>query len=513
MRMNSKRIFWFFSLLAGLLICAPIIDGHADDMNENHRRLTILHLCDVYEVMPVGTDGKQGGFARLKSLVDRIRWEDPQALLFLSGDFLSPSLMSQVFKGRQMIDLLNRIGVDFAMPGNHEFDFGAKVLMDRVAESNFTWISSNILTRGNKTPPWYRYGLREVNGLKVGVFSLLTPETRELARDTDMFHFTDPVRTGRRMVRQLKSMGAEVIIAMTHLDYEEDQRLSHAVPGIDIILGGHDHIISREVLGRTLIVESGSDLRALGRIDYDPRRTKKRTPVRFIPITDAIGDDPEMAAQLLRYQHRLKKSLGNAIGTTSVALNAKRVDNRTRETNLGNLIADAGRLAARADIGLQNGGIIRSDATYGPGTLTREDIQRILPFNNFLVKVSVSGKTLREILETGVSQMDRVKGRFLQVSGLEMAVDRSYLPGHRVLSVKVGGIPLDPEKTYTLAINDYIAEGGDGFFMLKNAPRLISAKYGPKISEMVSRYIADNKRIEPKTTGRIHFVDDDEGNE
>ena len=150
---------------------------------------------------------------------------------------------------------------------------------------------------------------------------------------------------------------------------------------------------------------------------------------------------------------------------------------------------------------------------YGPGTLTREDIQRILPFNNVVVKVSVSGKTLQTILETGVSQMDRVKGRFLQVSGLEMVVDRSFLPGNRVLSVKVGGVMLDPEKTYTLAINDYIAQGGDGFFMLKDAPRLISAKYGSHLAEIVAQYITNKKSITPRTTGRIRYDDQNESME
>ncbi len=358
MNMNIKQNFWIFLVLAGLLTVFPTVSGRADDMNEYHHKLTILHLCDVYEVLPVGPEGKQGGFARLKALVDRVRWEDPQALLFLSGDFLSPSVMSQAFQGRQMIDLLNRIGLDYAMPGNHEFDFGIQVLADRVTESNFTWISSNIFTRNRKSPPWHPYAIRVVNGLKVGIFSLLTPETRELARGTEWFHFTDPIQSGRRMVRRLKSLGAQVIIAMTHLDYTEDQQLSYMVPGIDIILGGHDHVISKEVLGNTLIVESGSDLRVLGRIDYDPKRTKRGTPVHFIKVDDHIAEDPDMVARLESYRQQLKKSLGAAIGTTTIALNAKRLDNRTRETNLGNLLADATRIATKADIGLQNGGII-----------------------------------------------------------------------------------------------------------------------------------------------------------
>ena len=500
--------------VAGLLFAAalvlsvlPAVSVRADGRPEQSRRLTILHLCDVYEVEAVGPGGSQGGFARLKTLIDRTRWEDPQALVFLSGDFLSPSLMSNTFKGRQMIDLLNRVGIDYAMPGNHEFDFGVPTLVQRVKESRFTWITSNILGRGGRHPPWQLYAMRRVNGLNVGIFSLITPETRDLARGTEeWFRFTDPIHTARSMVKRLRGMGAQVIIAMAHLDYADDLRLAHAVPGIDIILGGHDHIIKKEVAGKTLIIESGSDLRVAGRIDYDPKRAKDHMPVLFLEIDNSLEQDPGILERLEAYRKELKETLGQVIGTTTVALNAKRIDNRSLETNLGDLIADAGRAALQAEIGLQNSGIIRSDAIHGPGELTREDIQRILPFNNILVKLTVSGLILRAALEHGVSQMDRVKGRFLQVSGLEVVVDPSFLPGHRIVAVTVGGVPLDPNRQYSVAVNDYMAQGGDGFDMLTDAPRLVSVQFGPRLTDVVIQHVIDAGRISPEVTGRIRFV-------
>jgi 5'-nucleotidase len=198
------------------------------------------------------------------------------------------------------------------------------------------------------------------------------------------------------------------------------------------------------------------------------------------------------------------------MGRSNVDLDARSAVGRNQETNVGDLIADAFRASTRADVALMNGGSIRADEIISAGPLTRRDVLSILPFKNKVVKVEVSGKTLREVLEHGVARSaeDAEPGRFPQVSGIRFTFDGRRPPGSRIVDLSVNGKPLDEKKIYTLAASDYVAiDGGDGYAMLKTARVLIPRERGQFDSDVLQAAIVAKKIISPKTDGRIKRLD------
>ena len=256
-----------------------------------------------------------------------------------------------------------------------------------------------------------------------------------------------------------------------------------------------------------------ADARELGKFNLFINKTTGKLEMmdwEIIPVTDKIADAPEFAVVVDKYKDLLQK-LSEPIGMTGEVLDATSFSNRNKETNIGNFIADSYRNATNADVALVNGGSIRADLTYNVGMLTKRDVLSILPFNNPIVKVEISGKTLREVLEHGVARSaeDSEAGRFPQVSGLSFIYDISKPAGNRVTEIKVGGQPLNENKNYTLATSDFIvSRGGDGYTMFKNAKILIKAEEAQKDSEVFERAIkqSPNSTISPKLEERIKRI-------
>ncbi len=202
------------------------------------------------------------------------------------------------------------------------------------------------------------------------------------------------------------------------------------------------------------------------------------------------------------------------MGRSRVALEERSAENRTRETNVGNMVAEAFRRATGADVALMNGGSIRADTIISPGALNKRDLLSILPFNNKVVKLELTGATLRTALEHGVSRSaeDREPGRFPQVAGLRLTFDASRPPGSRVIDVTVNGQPLDNNRKYTLATTNFLAiDGGDGYSMLKGARLLILAEQGQSDFDILRRAVVAARSIAPKTDGRIKRLDNARG--
>ena len=220
--------------------------------------------------------------------------------------------------------------------------------------------------------------------------------------------------------------------------------------------------------------------------------------------TAGIAPDPDVAALVKTYEDALDVELDVAVGTSGVELDSRRATVRTRESTMGNLIADAIRQGVGADIGLTNGGGIRGDRTYAAGTtLTRKDILAELPFGNVTVLIELTGAQLLEALENGVSRIEDTAGRFPQVSGLSFAFDAAQAPAQRVHDVKVGAQPLDPARIYRVATNDFIHAGGDGYTVLAEGRPIIDAAGATLMATMVMDYIAERGTITPRIEGRI----------
>ncbi len=510
MRTLTRRTFLSL-LVAGLLFLTGLPPLQAAAPVERSGRVTILQLNDLYDIMPV-EKGKKGGLARIATLRDRISKEAPDALLVLAGDFLSPSTMSSVFQGTQMVATLNAVGLDLATFGNHEFDFGEQVTQQRMSESRFTWVSSNVLDPATGLPfgNAVSFALRQVAGIRVAFIGLTTPETGVLSKGAKNLKFLDPIAAAKEAAARARRTKADVVVALTHQAMADDKALAAAVPEIDVILGGHEHDPLDAKVGKTLILKTGSEAVNLGRTDLlfsagkDGRRIE--TKWELIAVTDEIPEKPEVAAVVKSYESRMAAQLNAIAGTTSVPLDTRNEVVRVKEAPVGNLIADVMREAMQADVALVNGGGIRGNAVTPAGTLTRGDVLKILPFANKIVKLEVTGDVLRAALENGVSQHEKTAGRFPQVSGIRYVFDPKKPAGSRLVSVTVGGKPLDPAGRYSVATFEFLMGGGDGYTMLRQAKVLVTPMSGPMDSDLILERLKAGP-IAPAVDGRIQVAE------
>jgi 5'-nucleotidase len=437
----------------------------------------------------------------------------PHSAFVLGGDTISPSVASKVFKGAQMIAVWNALGLDYAVFGNHEFDFGDQVLRDRMKESRFKWLAANVVEKRTGKPFFNAapYVIQNLGGVKVGFIGLLTPDTKEASKPGPEVVFLDPFVTARKYVPEMRKKGAQIIVAVTHMTIHDDKRLAEAVP-IDVICGGHEHVVLESFVGRTPIFKVASDAVNLGRIDLYYSTSKKKLESidwQLIPVTAEIPDDPKVAAIVKGYEEKLSAELDKPVGRTTVDLDARTDMNRTRETNIGNFVADAYRDYAKADVALTNGGSIRSNAIREAGPLTRKDVLTIIPFENPVVKVEVSGAVLRKALEHGLARAGDVdNGAYPQVSGVKFSYDARRPVGSRLVEVSVNGQPLDDTRTYTLATNTYVLGGGDGYNMFaKNVKFVIKPEEAQVEPAVVINAIMAVPEIAPKVEGRSTRID------
>ncbi len=465
-------------------------------------RVTILHINDFYEIES-NDDGR--GAARIKTIFDQVKADDSEAIMLLSGDFLSPSLMSSLFAGKGMIAALNAVGLSYVTIGNHEFDIGVDALNERIAESKFPWVISNLYVDGSSWPGTARYIIKEINGVKVGLFGLVTEDTKTLANLPDNITFADVYGTTNEIIALFQRENVEIIVAITHLEMDVDRALADRFPEIDLIMGGHDHIVITESFGETTIVKSGSNGEVIGKVVIDKVGSPKITSVTHIETSSDIAEDPGVVTVVEGYSSQLAPYMDVKIGESDVELDATRSNNRGAETNIGNFIADAMREKMTADVALINGGGVRSDTIYGPGVITRRDIYSILPFGNYLCKIRVTGKTLIEALEHGVSKLDSAGGAFPQVSGLSFTVNRTNDTGNRIGAASVNGKELEPDSLYTVATIDYLFDGGDGYDMFGDTQIVVAPEFGPLLAESVVEKIVEKQNISPKVEGRIGF--------
>jgi len=326
----------------------------------------------------------------------------------------------------------------------------------RLAESKFKWLATNTMgTDGKPFAGMEAYAMREVGGYKVGFFSLLTSETKHLSSPGNV-KFLDAAETAKNAVAHLRKQGANFVVAITHLDFAEDREIARKTRGLDVILGGHDHDPLMAYEGKTLILKAGYDAHYLAVADLTLSSKEKRGKMRYsfrpevrFLTTAGVKPDAEVGALVAKFNGQLDESLNIAVGKSSVLLDSKRSNVRTKETTWGNLIADALRAETGADIGFANGGGIRGDRTYEAGaTITRKDVLTELPFGNVTVILGLSGTDLKAALENGVSRVEDVAGRFPQVSGVTFSFDRKMKAGSRVSNVMVGGQALDMGKVY-----------------------------------------------------------------
>jgi 5'-nucleotidase len=514
-RVSSRRTVFsvaVLGLILGFALATSEFGRAAAQQRECPVRVTLLQVNDVYQFAPVD-GGARGGLARVLTLRKQIMGESPHALYLLAGDTISPSVESNTYQGRQMIDAWNASGLDYATFGNHEFDFGPDVLRERMRESHFKWLAANVIDKktGKTFADTPEFIVREFEGVKIGILGIVLQETLQTSRPGPDVDIQDPCATAARVVPKIHAAGAQVIVALTHQTIGDDKQFARC-SGVDVIIGGHEHTLLESMSGHAPIFKMDADARELGRVDLNiSKSTGKLESIdwQIIPVTDKVQDDPAFRPLDSKYGP-LMKSLAVPVGRTTVELDVKSASVRSQETNMSDFIADAFRQAMGADIAVVNGGSIRADMIIRPGVLTKRDVLSMLPFNNRVVKLQVSGTVIRAALENGVSTAaEEVQpGRFAQVSGIRYTFDTSRPPRQRITSITIAGKPLDERRTYTLTTTTYLAvEGGDGYDMFRGATFLVPPEQAPIESDILLKAIASVPAIAPKTDGRIKPVD------
>lgn len=446
-------------------------------------RVQFLLVNDVYQFDPVGG---RGGLARVATIVRGLRRETPQTLFVLGGDTLSPSVLSTLFHGRQMIEAWNALGLDAAVFGNHEFDFGPEVLRQRVRESRFPWLGANVVEPATR----HLWGgaqaglVREWTGVRVGMVGVTLPRAALGSNPGSGIAFEPPAETVRRALDELGTL--DLRVALTHLELGQDRALAAAVP-LDVILGGHDHGPVVETEGRTLIIKAGADAAHVGQVVYElgcgARLLGRRA--RLIPVEADIAEAPDVAALVARYHAQADPQLDRPVTVLRVSLDGRDSVVRLEPALVGRFVAEVMRGRVGADVALLNGGAIRGNRVVPPGPLSRRDVVAMLPFGNTVALLEMDGGTLRAVLERSVEALPQPSGRFLQTAGLDYVLDASRPTGSRILTVLVGGEPLDPARRYRVAVPDFLARGGDGYTQLTEARTLLSGEEGPGLIEIV----------------------------
>ena len=501
MRCKSKVLL--LGLAAVALALAPLA------ASAEPATLTILHINDMDRM---GAAKGRGGIAKLAAVIAKVKASARHLLVTHGGDMISPSLLSGFDKGAHMVDLMNRAGLQLMVLGNHEFDFGPEVAKQRLAEATYVWLGSNVTEPdGEVIDGAATTHMIEVAGYKLGFFGVTTPDAAHISSAGPTVAFASYEATARKLVPELRAQGADLVVALAHQDLADDMAMISGGLGVDVVLAGHDHVLAAYYDGRGAVLQSSSQANYVGLLELTMNRVERRGKQRFVwrpdirfVSTDDVAPDPTMAAAVGEYEARLSTELDVEIGTTQGLLDSRRAMVRTGETAIGNLITDAMRQAVGADIAITNGGGIRGDRTYDAGTrLTRRDIQTELPFGNKTVLLELSGAKVRAALEHGLSAVEKVSGRFPQLSGVELKWNPKAPAGARLVEVRVAGAPLDDAASYRVATNDFMARGGDGYAVFKGAKQLIDPDSARLLASQVIDHIVAQAGIKATVEGRI----------
>ena len=473
-------------------------------------KITVIHTNDTHSRL-IGTN-TEIGFAKIATLIKEAKEANPNTLVLDAGDTLHGMPIVNISKGENAIKVLEAAGYDYMTLGNHDFNYGKERLFELRDMSQVGMLSANIVDENGEyifTP----YVIEEVGDVKVGIYGLSTPDTVILTNPNNVVGlvFKDPIEVSKEMVEELEDK-TDVIIALAHLGLDESstltsKALAQEVEGIDLIIDGHSHSMleAGQLENNTLIVQTKNYGQNLGYIDIEILEGEVTgITARLLAAADTadVVPDPDLQKIIEDIEAANAEVFNEVIATTGVYLDGVRENVRTKETNLGNLSADAARAATGADIAFVNGGGIREDIPVGD--ITKGKIAAIFPFGNTIEVKKITGADLKAMLEWSVSDYPAAKGAFLQVSGLEFTFDPAKEIGSKVVEILVGGEAFDEAKEYTVAINDFMSTGGDGYAMLADYDVL--AIYGT-YEEIIIDYLVANGTAGSEVSGRIKVME------
>ncbi|WP_240414092.1 5'-nucleotidase C-terminal domain-containing protein [Paenibacillus periandrae] len=508
---------WAFTVLASLLVLTStesVIsadNGTTTDTNRvtgdrSSQMITILHTNDIHSRVEESTDSI--GYAKLSTLLKQIKAANPNTLMIDAGDTFHGQTIANLVRGESIVKIMNLIGYDVMTAGNHDFNYGSTRLVELAKQANFPVLGANV----KKTDGSRLLGtnlIKEVNGVKIGIFGLTTPETayKTHPNNVEGIIFADPVLEAKAQVAELRSK-VDIIIAISHLgvdttSIDTSKKVAEQVPGIDVIIDGHSHTVLEKgmMVGSVLIAQTGEYGKNIGKIQLSiegGKLTSKNASLITRKEADQLQADPAVLDDINNVKKEQEAVLSQVVGTSSDKLIGDRTIVRKGESNLGNLITNAMLSETGADVAITNGGGIR--ASIEAGQITKGDIITVLPFGNYIQTKKVKGSDIKAALELGVSGYPGELGGFPHVGGIIFEFDPAQPVGNRVLSILIKGKQLDPNQTYLLATNDFMAAGGDQYTMFKDYP---IANDFSSLEESVITYMQTEGSTVPKIEGRI----------
>jgi 2',3'-cyclic-nucleotide 2'-phosphodiesterase (5'-nucleotidase family) len=471
--------------------------------------ITILHVNDThghivpYSEKSVSKNVLVSGAAYLAHMVQEERSKNPEGTLLLSaGDMFQGTPVSNLFKGMPVIEVMNYLEFDAMAIGNHEFDWGMDAFRNLLASSRFPFLSANIKDKSGKYLPGVKpFIIVSKKNVKIAVIGVTTPEVMYSTKPGNIegFRVYRPENILPELIRTVKEEGAHIIIVLSHLGLDADRELAQRVPGIHVIVGGHSHTAIKKpvIIGDTIILQAGHYGLYLGVFEFSVDTgtgkivdyKKSRVLKKVLAGTDTPYD--EIAAGIVNtYHDQIKEKFAEVVGEASVDLKRR----YQRESNIGNLICDTMREETNADIAFFNSGGIRMDIPKGKITL--EQVFTLLPFDNSLVTMNLTGAQILEILEYNA----RMEQGFLQASGIRVRYDVSEPVASRVKEVYIGEKSLAKEKTYTVTTIDFLAAGGDAFTTFKEGHNVL---YGTNLRDVFVSYLKKHSPVAPRIEGRI----------
>ena len=450
--------------------------------------IKVFHTNDSHSRAKEVVDSKTGeltniGFARFKTFIDSQQADGK--LILDAGDTFHGMPFATIENGNSIAKILKAVGYDAISPGNHDFNYGYERLDVLSYRAGVKPLAANVTIGGKNA--FDKYMIKDIDGVKVGVFGLATPDTAYKTNPKNVvgLEFGDKeslIALSQEMTDTLREKGCDVVIALCHLGVDPTSEvmssdIANGVKGIDLIIDGHSHTeLNNYKVGDTYIASTGNYLENVGMVTIKVKNGEVLSvEPKLYSAKDLknIPEDSKVKSIVDRIDENQKSILNVVIGKTPITLDGQRETNRGGHTNLGRLIASAMLEETGADIALTNGGGIR--ATIEKGDVTKGDVINVLPFGNYIVTKQVKGQDIIDALNHG---MKFGAGSFPHFAGMTVEAKKMESVGEngvtitkgKVLSVLVDGKPINPNATYTLATNDFMAAGGDGYTMLGSYP-------------------------------------------
>ncbi|MCM3594736.1 bifunctional metallophosphatase/5'-nucleotidase [Metabacillus idriensis] len=509
---HTVKMASMFFLVVFILFLASVYGGSQGRAGTGENQLSEIHLLGMNDLHgqlnthSVLSGKKVGGAEYLSAHVNRLRQEHEHTMLVHAGDMTGGSPpISSLFQDEPTAEFLNQLRVDVGTPGNHEFDQGADELM-RLVSGGFhpktgffkgthsDYISANVINKKTGKPMFPAYSIKEIDGVRIGFIGVVTTETNQflLPENQDQIEIIDETEAINQTVEQLNKKGVKSIVVLAHVGANSDENgenageaLTEMAPNIsdevDVIFGAHSHQHANTVVDNKLIVQSYSYGKALSDVTLTIDRKKKEIVQKEaeIVLTDHNTVKPDQSAlQLIKkFEDRIGEEYSTPVG--SLPQNLSRKKNDQGESPLAAFIAGALNEDMNTEISMVHHGGIRE--SLKAGKITKQQVIAALPFHHYAVKVKMTGKEVKTILE---QQWALKAENLLQIEGITYSINRNAPHGERISDIKnTRGELIQDHRTYTVATSNYLASGGDGFKGFKQTELI---KMGPELSDVLA---------------------------